>query len=122
VVVLERVLERESLYVFALERARQPYVYNLDKTLERITSFAKISGLLFSLLRPDWTLMTSTHRLTRRLGIIVSLLRRRERVREESWNETVVLTLLNVQILYLLRCLTIKECLTILVHFCGTFF
>jgi len=52
------------------------YVYNLDKTLERITSFGKISGLSFLLSRPDWIIMTSTHRLIRRLGIIVPFLRR----------------------------------------------
>jgi len=100
VVVLEASRKREYICIryFALSRACQHGVYNLDKTLERIASFSKISGLLFSLSRPDWPLMTSTHRLMRRLGIIVaSLHREKASARREIERKSCTVALLSVQ-------------------------
>jgi len=86
---IERLSKERVLYVRFGTCLPTRYVYNFDKTLEG--TFGTVS--VVSLSRP---LMTSTHRLTRRLGIIVPLCRRKL-VPEERSNGTIVLALLSVQ-------------------------
>jgi len=102
-VIVLKASRKKDADMIALDRVCHAHVNRLDKTSERVTSFININVRLFNFWwsRSDRTRTAITHRRMRRLGMNVSL--RRKRVREERSNGTVVLALLNVQTLYLLR-------------------